>query len=539
MYDDADLRFLATVANQVATVMDNALMRQEIISRLSHQTLLFMLSETFRRSMDLDEVMTSVVQILSNFLMIEHCGLAYFENEKTCRVYAVDLLSREAAEGLRARQQEVVRRLAAGGDAEASGFFMQGDRWPAPEGSTGPLAYLPLKERDEILGILIVSSRIGGKPIQPQEKDLLQAACAMLSQGVMLHRTIANLVNMKRYNESILNSINEMGDTLIIIDLEGRIQSVNQATCLLLGYGEEELVGRPIQQLVPQDEELFQAEGLRRLVRYGSITSYELEYIDRQGNRIPMLFSGSLMDTPGQRAERIVGIARDITEHKRAEDMQKNVVMVKEIHHRIKNNLQVISSLLFLQSSYVRDRRTREMFIESRNRVRSMALIHEKLYRSRDLRGIDFKGYMDDLVQNLLVSFGIDSSSLDLELNIQNVTLNMDTAIPCGLIVNELVSNSLKHAFPAESGGNRISIQLRTDVETGAEPAARRHAEKTVKRFELVVADNGRGLPDSLDFRATPSLGLKLVCTLTEQLNGTLQLDRTGGTTFRVRFQEI
>jgi adenylate cyclase len=197
--------------------------------------------------------------------------------------------------------------------------------------------------------------------------------------------------------------------------------------------------------------------------------------------------------------------------------------LLKEVHHRVKNNLQVISSMLNLQSSYTTDRRTLEMFSESRHRIESMALIHEKLYQSDNLTKIDFAEYTHTLCLHLFSAYGIRQEAIRLKIDVEGVILGVDTAVPCGLILNELVTNALKHAFPDGKLGE-IGVHL--------------HPQGTGS-FLLQVSDNGIGLPAEVDFRHTASLGLQLVCTLTEQLNGTIDLDCQHGTTFTIVFSEL
>jgi two-component sensor histidine kinase len=218
----------------------------------------------------------------------------------------------------------------------------------------------------------------------------------------------------------------------------------------------------------------------------------------------------------------------EIAERKRAEEQIKaslgeKEVLLKEIHHRVKNNLQVVSSMLQLQSKNIKDKETVEMFQESRNRVRSMALVHERLYQSKDLARVDFAKYIRSLASYLCRSYGVNTNVIQLKTNLHDVFLGVDTAIPCGLILNELVSNSLKHAFP-EGREGEIRIELRLDGND---------------KFTLMVSDNGVGLLEDLDFRNTESLGLQLVNTLVNQLEGTIELDRRGGTTFKITFAEI
>jgi PAS domain S-box-containing protein len=337
---------------------------------------------------------------------------------------------------------------------------------------------------------------------------------------------MSNLLSVKNYNENILNSLNDMGDTLVILELDGRIKSVNRATCALLGYAEDELVGRHASLIAGPDDALFRDEGLRGLVSREIVSNYDVSYRARDGRLVPMLFSGSVMTAADGKGREIVGVARDITEHLKAEELAKNILLLKEIHHRIKNNLQVISSLLYLQSGYVQDPRTREMFKESQNRVRSMALLHEKLYQTRSPGGVDFSEYIDDMTRSLLASYGVNSSLVELSVKADGITLGIDTAVPCGLIINELVSNALKHAFPGSPPG-QVSIEITPELGNGG-PGW----------YRLVVSDNGKGFPPGFDPRATDSLGLKLVYTLTEQLGGSLTLDGDRGARFTIIFRE-
>jgi two-component sensor histidine kinase len=220
-----------------------------------------------------------------------------------------------------------------------------------------------------------------------------------------------------------------------------------------------------------------------------------------------------------------VGVARDITERRRAEEqikasLQEKEVLLKEIHHRVKNNLQIISSLLNLQSKYVSDTQALQLFIDSQNRVKSMALIHEILYQSRDISKIDFAEYIKTISGQLFHSYGAYSKMIDLKINVENIMLDVDTAIPCGLIVTELVSNSLKYAFTDGRGGS-IYIEFSNDKDDV---------------LKLIVSDDGIGFPKDVDFGNLESLGLKLVVALANQLAGAVELERSGGTTFRITF---
>jgi two-component sensor histidine kinase len=215
----------------------------------------------------------------------------------------------------------------------------------------------------------------------------------------------------------------------------------------------------------------------------------------------------------------------EVAERKRAEELIKTSlnekeVLLKEIHHRVKNNLQVISSLLNLQSGYVEDQGAREIFLDSQNRVRSMALVHEKLYRSQDLARVDLADYIQNLATFLFRSYRTSSGGVTLNIQAEDVSLGIDAAVPCGLILNELISNALKYAFPNGQAGE-VSVQLRADGD---------------HQVNLIVADNGVGIAPDLDIQTTTSLGLQLVNTLTSQLDGTLQINSHEGTEFKIIF---
>ena len=181
--------------------------------------------------------------------------------------------------------------------------------------------------------------------------------------------------------------------------------------------------------------------------------------------------------------------------------------------------MQVISSLLNLQAGNVKDEQALELFRECQNRVRTMALIHERLYQSEDLATIDFAGYIRSLTGGLLLMYRVDPDVIKLNIYAEDVFLDINTSIPCGLIINELVSNAFKHAFP-EGREGEISITFKED--------------KSNKRYTLIVSDDGVSFPGDLDFRETETLGIRLVNILTEQLHGTIEIDRSGGTSFKI-----
>lgn len=218
-------------------------------------------------------------------------------------------------------------------------------------------------------------------------------------------------------------------------------------------------------------------------------------------------------------------------ERKKVEEQLKSSLkekeaLLKEIHHRVKNNLQIISSLLNLQSHYVKDNDSKEKFRESINRIKAIALIHETLYGSKNLSNINIEGYIGVVVESLQKIYSIEDKniSVEIEFNLKSRFLKLEKAMPCGLILNELISNCFKYAFPDNRKG-KVKVSLSDNGKKAAH-----------LKYTLIVADNGIGFPDNLDINNTNSLGLELVNTLVSQIDGEIELDKTDGAKFLIRF---
>jgi two-component sensor histidine kinase len=244
----------------------------------------------------------------------------------------------------------------------------------------------------------------------------------------------------------------------------------------------------------------------------------------KNGDEFPIeLWTSVVRDDSGEPLA-LVGVARDITERKRTEQqitasLREKEALLKEVHHRVKNNLQVISSILSLQAEQATGRDILAILRESQNRIRSMALVHEELYQSEGLSSLDIGDYIRRLGNALLLSYPVGESIITLDVDVGDVHIPVDEAAPCGLIINELVSNALKYAFVGRKRG-KLSLSF----------------HRTGNEYALRVADNGVGFPKGLDFRHTDSLGLQLVDALAQQLQGTLTMERRRGTTFTLTF---
>ena len=305
----------------------------------------------------------------------------------------------------------------------------------------------------------------------------------------------------------------------------------------------------------PEDLEKMAAE-LKMHVEEGCL-DYTSEYrILTKSGEVRWVDERTVIQRNEEGEVHLQGIILDITEHKKAEDslLQMEEIRKKEFHHRIKNNLQVISTLLYLESGNFTDKNVIEAFRNSQHRVKSMALVHEKLYQSEDMVSVDFADYIENLAGYLLRSYSLGDEKINLKLDVEKIFLGMDTAVPLGIIINELVSNSLKHAFTKGIEGE-IYIKLQTSEEDAAwqressrkvenkisgndnsKISSRRTAENKRDKLILIVRDNGVGFPEKLDFRKTTSLGLQLVTTLVDQIEGNIELDTKAGIEFKISF---
>ncbi|AKB18546.1 MULTISPECIES: histidine kinase dimerization/phosphoacceptor domain -containing protein [unclassified Methanosarcina] len=317
----------------------------------------------------------------------------------------------------------------------------------------------------------------------------------------------------------------------------------------LLGYEVEDLISNRILYadiVYPDDLEKVDNE-LARNVDVGC-DAYNSEYrIFTKSGEVRWVDERTFIQRDGKGEIRLQGIILDITEHKKAEEalLQMEEIRKKEIHHRIKNNLQVISTLLYLESGNFSDEKVIEAFKDSQHRVKSMALVHEKLYQSEDMISVDFADYIQNLANYLFGAYSVGSRDIKLKLDVDNVFLGMDTAVPLGIIINELISNSLKHAFSeGESGEICVGLKKEENGKDGKE-TGRLGTGKGSKAgipgncFSLIVRDNGKGFPEDIDFKETDSLGLQLVVSLVDQVEGSIELDTSRGTEFRIMFREL
>jgi PAS domain S-box-containing protein len=320
--------------------------------------------------------------------------------------------------------------------------------------------------------------------------------------------------------------INGSPACIYVKDLEGRYTLVNQLCAIKKQLTPESMCGKTDLEIVTRDvAEEWQAQD-REVLRLKKAIELEEVLVWNGHQEAYLTLKFPLFDGAGN-PYAVCGISANITQRKRTENeilasLRRKDLVIQEIHHRIKNNLQIISSLMTLQSRLTNDAAIVRLFKDCQNRILSIALIHEQLYQSRDLTNINMAEYIRNLADQVIASYQGQSQAIDLELNLAEVFLNLDTALPCGLLITELLSNSLKYAFLPQQKG-QIYIQLYLEMSD---------------QISLIVGDNGVGLPANFDFRKSRSLGLQLVCDLAGQLKGCVTLLPGKGTAFKLTFIE-
>jgi two-component system, sensor histidine kinase PdtaS len=316
-------------------------------------------------------------------------------------------------------------------------------------------------------------------------------------------------------------------NAMIMIDMNGRVEMVNTQAEEVFGYTRNEILGQPVDMLVPKrflDHDETCGGPISAGSRSSRIGARRGVYARRKdGSEFPVEIGLSPIET--EDGPRILSAIVDISHLKQEQEriqaaLREKEILLGEIHHRVKNNLQIVYSLLDLQSSRITDQAALDMLRDSRSRIQSMALIHQTLHGSNDFSKVDFARFVETLLPSLIGSYGIDANRIAIAVDVEPVRLPIDTAVPCGLVVNELITNAVKHAFRDRDRGE-INIAL-----------ARRGGDEIV----LSVSDNGIGLPDTFDPERTETLGLRLVSLLAGQLDGTVAIHRADPTRFSMRF---
>lgn len=317
------------------------------------------------------------------------------------------------------------------------------------------------------------------------------------------------------------------GEAIILFDPKGKIIEANKMIEKLFGFSRDEFIGQNFEKYIAPLIDLNAVSAFNDVLLGKKAKSMELSIKNRDGERLSLIAHPSVLKNEDNTIKGIIIILEDVTHLKHAEmELKQSIkdknVLLSEIHHRVKNNMQIISSLLNLQSSHVDGDETRSLLKESQGRVKSMAMIHEKLYQSTDFSHINFGKYIEELVLDLFHTYGVNKAYIKPDIQVGDFQINLDTAIPCGLIINELVTNSLKYAFPNNKKGT-VKVEFKS---IGDE-------------YLLIVADDGVGLPENFEMDNRDTLGMQLVSSLIEQLEGEMVLDKTVGTAFKMKFKDL
>ncbi|ULP74684.1 PAS domain S-box protein [Nodularia sphaerocarpa] len=311
------------------------------------------------------------------------------------------------------------------------------------------------------------------------------------------------------------------------VGINGQWLLVNQKLCDIVGYTFEELQVLTFQDITHPDDIDTDLNYINQMLA-GEIANYSLEerYFRKNGSIVWINITVSLMREPSGEPKYFISIVEDISDRQQSHQqiqasLLEKEVLLKEIYHRVKNNLQVISSLLNLQSAYIQDAKDMAIFQQSQQRIASMALVHEKMYQSPDLAKINLNEYVQDLVSSLCTCYELNTDKISINIHVDDgIFLGLDTAIPCSLIIHELVSNSFKHAFAGGISGE-INIEIKNN---------------SLNDISLIVRDNGIGLPSNFDFQNTASLGWELIDALSSQLSGDITINSDIGVEFKIDF---
>ena len=384
----------------------------------------------------------------------------------------------------------------------------------------------PLLLDDRVIGVLTVQSYESGVRYGEEEKDILRFVSDQVAMVIRRKQDEEALQERERFLTSVFESLQ---DGISVLDRDMRILRVNRVMEQRHGQALP-LEGKKCYEAYRGRDRACEVCPTRTTLETGKAANAAVplaEPGDKTGRWID-LFSYPLVD---QRSGQVIGVienVRDITDRMKSDEalkasLQEKEVLLREIHHRVKNNLQVISSLLNLQARHLGGDALKEAFRASQRRIRSMALVHEKLYMAKNLSRIEFGEYLRSLTSQLAEAYHLDPSLVRLRVAAEEIFLNINTAVPCGLIVSELVSNAARHAFP---DGRKGEIEISLRQEEGG-------------RYRLAVRDDGIGMPASVDLRSIDTFGLQIVLILVSQLDGEIELDRERGTEFRILFKEI
>jgi PAS domain S-box-containing protein len=357
---------------------------------------------------------------------------------------------------------------------------------------------------------------------------------------ILLRRNVGNVSKIEKDSKiSINNNNTENGvknfqlrykalaevskDGVFITTQAGKIIECNQIACQIFDYDRSKLIGMYVKELIPDSNKIDLSKIFSNKTDY-NLTYFEAEGKKHNGTTFPLEANVKLINVENEAV--FISCVRDVSRNKMTEEqikesIEEREILIKEVHHRVKNNLQIISSLINLQTRYLSNQNSIIQLKETKNRVISMALIHEILYQSESVSRINFQKYINSLVKNLVNAYKVDTDRIEIEIRADDIYLDLQKGIPCSLIMNELISNCFKYAFPDKKPG-KIIISLK----------------KQDEEYTLIIKDNGIGLPSDIDFETTKTVGLQLVNVLTIQIKGEVSYKNDDGVEFVLKFKE-
>ena len=367
---------------------------------------------------------------------------------------------------------------------------------------------------------------LGGLLVSNESEDQLRDEIIEMKKEIK--KCNKTKIAFKKSEERFRTFAESATDGIATTDDNGNILFFNKVLKTLFGYSTDELTGNKLTMLMPNKFRKGYLNELENYKKSGKHTllgkTVQTTGLRKNGTTFP--FEMSLSAWKSNKTTYFSAIIRDITKRKQSEsEIKKSLIekenLLKEIHYRVKNNMQIISNLINLQIKHVHEKESVHVLNETHGRLEAMSMVHKNLYESSNFTNLNFKDYTEKLIAEILSSQQLNSGTIKTELDIEDIEMNMETAIPCGLIINELITNSIKYAFPEHKGTIKITLKSYSN------------------ELELIIADNGIGLPKNIYLKINETIGLQLVYSLVKELNGKLKLDMSHGTEFKITFKEL
>ncbi len=531
-YTERDLELAERIALQIGGAISNFKLRLQLQRVAQEKALLAEIGRAVASLQDFDELCQRIAEEVRQVIPFDRITISLADPRTGAvrNIYRQSLVvpdQEETHPGVEVVAREVIRT--------GSPLLLQSEDNAAPDlaccfcDGFHSLMSVPLVLKDKVIGTMALwslrSYAYTSLDLALMENIATQVAGAIFNAQLYAERQMAEAAlrqSFKLYRTLIETS----PDAVVVTDLSSRVLMFNQQALSLFGYekAEDALGALGMDIIVPEDRDRALADA-QTTIATGSLKEAQYIMLKKDGSRFSAEVSTSLIRDAQGNPKAFLCVVRDVTRRKEAEaqiraSLREKDILLREIHHRVKNNMQVVSSLLDLQAASINDARVQQAFAELSMRVKCMALVQDLLYESANLARIDFSQYIENLKSLLLAAYPMDPQAVDFEVNVEGAQLDVDAAMYCGLIISELVMNSLRHAFPGKREG-RVRVSL---------------APRDQDTFSLEVSDNGVGPGPDVDLMTASTLGLSLVRMLAKKLKATIGFDTSRGTTFRMVF---